>query len=171
MTASQKLQIRGSEIRQRLNAIAAMAADEVTDEIRAESDTLARRAQHRRVAAPRRHRRRERRDRCRTCRRRHRRRGGCGVPGVGEPCERARVRRQRDGEFPIVHATVPVRHRRRRGGAEPGARARAGSVSAALARTERSGAPRRDRHRYRDQAEALDRSSVRRHGRRVTSAS
>ena len=38
MLTSQKLQIRGSEVRQRLNAIAGM--DELTDEIRAEADAL-----------------------------------------------------------------------------------------------------------------------------------
>ena len=40
MTNAQKLTIRLSEIRQRLNAIASMAAAEVTDEIRNEADTL-----------------------------------------------------------------------------------------------------------------------------------
>ena len=40
MTRSQELAIRSSEIRQRLNAIAALPADEVTDEIRTESDAL-----------------------------------------------------------------------------------------------------------------------------------
>ena len=40
MTNSQKLAIRLSEIRQRLNEIAGLAADEMTDEIRAETDKL-----------------------------------------------------------------------------------------------------------------------------------
>ena len=40
MLQSQKLAIRSSEIRSRLNAIAGMAVADVTDEIRAESDTL-----------------------------------------------------------------------------------------------------------------------------------
>ena len=40
MTQSQKHAIRSSEIRQRLNAIAALAAADVTDEIRTESDAL-----------------------------------------------------------------------------------------------------------------------------------
>ena len=40
MTNSQKIAVRLSEIRQRLNAIAGLAADEVTDEIRAETDKL-----------------------------------------------------------------------------------------------------------------------------------
>ena len=40
MTNSQKLAVRSSEIRQRLNEIAGMEADKVTDEIRTEADTL-----------------------------------------------------------------------------------------------------------------------------------
>ena len=40
MTTSQKLAIRSSEIRQRLNEIAGLETDKVTDAIRAESDTL-----------------------------------------------------------------------------------------------------------------------------------
>ena len=40
MTPAQKLQIRSSEIRQRLNEIAGLADDAMTDEIRAESDKL-----------------------------------------------------------------------------------------------------------------------------------
>ena len=40
MTRSQTLAIRASEIRQRLNEIAGLAADAVTDEVRAESDAL-----------------------------------------------------------------------------------------------------------------------------------
>ena len=40
MTHSQRLAIRLSEIRQRLNEIAGLAADEMTDEIRAETDKL-----------------------------------------------------------------------------------------------------------------------------------
>ena len=42
VTNSQKLAIRSSEIRSRLNVIAGMDVADVTDEIRAESDTLAR---------------------------------------------------------------------------------------------------------------------------------
>ena len=41
MTNSQKLQLRASEIRQRLNEIAGLESDALTDEIRSESDTLA----------------------------------------------------------------------------------------------------------------------------------
>ena len=40
MTEAQRLQVRGSEIRQRLNEIAGMEGDALTDEIRAESDRL-----------------------------------------------------------------------------------------------------------------------------------
>ena len=40
MTESQRLTVRASEIRQRLNEIAGRAPDAVTPEIRAETDTL-----------------------------------------------------------------------------------------------------------------------------------
>ena len=40
MTEAQKLQVRGSEIRQRLNEIAGLEGDALTTEIRSESDTL-----------------------------------------------------------------------------------------------------------------------------------
>ena len=40
MTARQKLEVRASEIRQRLNEVAGLEGDGLTDEIRTESDGL-----------------------------------------------------------------------------------------------------------------------------------
>ena len=40
MTNAQKLEVRASEIRQRLNEISGLEGDKLTDEIRTESDTL-----------------------------------------------------------------------------------------------------------------------------------
>ena len=40
MTNAQKLEVRASEIRQRLNEISGLEGDKLTDEIRSESDTL-----------------------------------------------------------------------------------------------------------------------------------